>query len=372
MGFVPTFLPLPDESSLETRSVLKKAASAHRYLAELKGVSASIPNEAILINTLTMQEAKDSSEIENIITTHDELFKAGLETDALDPSTKEVQNYALALQAAFRNIRASRLIRLQDILDIQQTLEGNNAGLRKQAGTTLKNQQTGEVVYTPPQDPAQIQSLMANLIEYINDGALSDNDPLVKMAVIHFQFESIHPFYDGNGRAGRILNILYMITQGLLDLPVLYLSRHTVRNKGDYYRLLQSVRDTGHWEPWLVFVLEGIEQTAKQTIFLINQIKTLIENYKQRIRNELPKIYSQELLNNLFRHPYTKIEFVMRDLDVTRLTATKYLNQLAKNGFLEKQKVGRRNYYVNSPLCELVVRNPDAPEFKCVIPMESR
>lgn len=361
MAFEPTNLPLPEETAHETRAVLKKAASAHRYLAELKGVSASIPNEAILINTLTMQEAKDSSEIEYIITTHDELFKAGLEANALNPAAKEVQNYAVALQAAFRKIRASRLIRLQDILDIQQTLEGNNAGLRQQAGTTLKNQQTGEIVYTPPQDPAQIQSLMANLTEYINDSGISDNDPLVKMAIIHFQFESIHPFYDGNGRTGRILNILYMVTQGLLDLPVLYLSRHTIRNKARYYQLLQAVRDENEWEPWLLFLLEGVEQTARQTIFLINQMKGLISDAKHRMRAELPKIYRQELLNNIFRHPYTKIEFVMKDLDVTRLTATKYLNQLAQKGFLEKQKIGRTNYYINSALCDLFVRNPDAP-----------
>jgi len=234
--------------------------------------------------------------------------------------------------------------------------------LRQQAGTTLKDQQTGEVVYTPPQDPGQIQSLMANLTEYINDSELSDNDPLVKMAIIHFQFESIHPFYDGNGRTGRILNILYMITQGLLDLPVLYLSRHTIRNKARYYQLLQAVRDENEWEPWLLFLLEGVEQTARQTIFLINQMKGLIGDAKHRMRAELPKIYRQELLNNIFRHPYTKIEFVMKDLDVTRITATKYLDRLAQKGFLEKQKIGRTNYYINSPLCDLFVRNPDAPQ----------
>jgi Fic family protein len=182
------------------------------------------------------------------------------------------------------------------------------------------------------------------------------------MAIIHFQFESIHPFYDGNGRTGRILNILYMITQGLLDLPVLYLSRHTIRNKARYYQLLQAVRDENEWEPWLLFLLEGVEQTARHTIFLINQMKGLIGDSKHRMRAELPKIYRQELLNNIFRHPYTKIEFVMKDLDVTRLTATKYLDQLAQKGFLEKQKIGRTNYYINSPLCDLFVRNPDAPQ----------
>ena len=354
-------LPIGDEAKLETKAVLKKAASAHRYLAELKGVSASIPNEAILISTLTLQEAKDSSEVENIITSHDDLYKSEISTDYLTPATKEVQDYAVALQQGFQRVRKSKLIRLTDILDIQQTLEGNNAGLRKLPGTELKNQQTGDIVYTPPQDAKEVEGLINNLLEYINDESLSELDPLVKMALIHFQFESIHPFYDGNGRTGRIINILYLVTQGLLDLPVLYLSRHIIRNKGDYYQTLQAVRDNNDWESWLLFMLTGIEHTAKQTIFLIQEIKSLMMRYKHGIREQLPKIYSQDLLNNLFRHPYTKIEFVVNDLGVTRLTATKYLDQLVESGFLQKQKIGRSNYYINTPLCDLFIRNPDAP-----------
>lgn len=354
-------LPIASESALETKPVLKQAALAHRYLAELKGVAASIPNEAILINTLTLQEAKDSSEVENIVTTQDDLYKASLSTDYLTPATKEVQDYVVALKHGFEQVRQQKLIRLSDILEIQQTLEGNKAGLRKLPGTELKNQQTGEVVYTPPQEAREVERLMSNFVEYINDESLSELDPLVKMAVIHFQFESIHPFYDGNGRTGRILNILYLMTQGLLDLPVLYLSRHIIRNKADYYRTLQEVRDNNDWESWLLFMLAGIELTAKQTIFLIQEIKTLMVGYKHAIRERLPKVYSQDLLNNLFRHPYTKIEFIVNDLEVTRLTATKYLAQLVENEFLQKQKIGRSNYYINTPLCELFVRNPDAP-----------
>lgn len=361
MSYQVNSLPIIDEAELETKPVLKKAASAHRYLAELKGVAASIPNEAILINTLTLQEAKDSSEVENIITSHDDLFKAELSTDYLTPATKEVQDYAVALKQGFERVRQSKLIRLNDILEVQQTLEGNKAGLRKLPGTELKNQQTGQVVYTPPQDAKAIEKLMTNLVEYINDESLSDLDPLVKMAIIHFQFESIHPFYDGNGRTGRILNILYLVTQGLLDLPVLYLSRHIIRNKGDYYRTLQQVRDNNDWESWALFMLTGIELTAKQTIYLIEEMKTLMMCYKHGIREHLPKIYSQDLLNNLFRHPYTKIEFVVNDLGVTRLTATKYLDQLVESGFLQKQKIGRSNYYINTPLSDLFIRNPDAP-----------
>ena len=362
MAYTTSTLPVKDEGSLETRSVLKKAASAHRYLAELKGVAASIPNEAILINTLTMQEAKDSSEVENIVTTHDELYKVGLFNDYLNPAAKEVQDYAGALKRGFDRVRQFKIVRLGDILDIQQALEKNKAGLRKLPGTELKNQQTGEVVYTPPQDPKLVELLMGNLVDYMNDDELSDCDPLVKMAIIHFQFESIHPFYDGNGRTGRILNILYLLTQNLLDLPVLYLSRHIIRNKAHYYQKLQAVRDNNDWESWLLFMLDGIEKTAKQTIYLIEQIKVLMMNYKHGIRHGLPKIYSQDLLNNLFRHPYTKIEFVVNDLGVTRLTATKYLEKLVEKGFLEKQKIGRSNYYINAPLCDLFSRNPDAPD----------
>jgi Fic family protein len=351
-----TELPLPNIEVWETRAVLKKTALAHRYLAELKGVSATIPNEAILINTLTLQEAKHSSEIENIITTHDELFKAELFTEAtLNPATKEVQDYAFALRTGFSLVRDSKLIRLADILEIQQTLESNKAGFRKLPGTELKNAQTGEVVYTPPQHPQDIVQLMDNLVQYINDDQLCDADPLVKMAIIHHQFESIHPFYDGNGRTGRIINMLYLVGQELLDLPVLYLSGYLIQTKHDYYQKLQVVRDKGEWEPWLLYMLEGIVQTAQATIKLIKNIKQLMQSFKQQIREQLPKIYRQELLNNLFNHPYTKIEFMVNDLNVSRLTATKYLEQLVEIGLLKKEKVGRSNYYINQALLSLLM-----------------
>lgn len=352
--FQVDFLPLLNENDLETKAVLKKAASAHRYLAELKGIVFTIPNEEILINTLSLQEAKDSSEVENIITTTDDLYKADIFSDYLNPTAKEVKRYAEALKLGFKKIRASKLFRLTDILDIQQTLEGNKAGLRKLPGTELKNQQTGEIVYTPPQDPKNIEDLMSNLVSFINDTSESNLDSLVRMAIIHFQFESIHPFYDGNGRTGRIINILYLVLQGLLDLPVLYLSRYIIRNKYDYYNKIQAVRDHGQWEQWLLFILEGIEQTSKQTIDLVNNIKKLILNFKHRLRSELPKIYSQELVNNLFKHPYTKIEFLVHELGVTRLTASKYLAQLVEHGFVHKQKLGRSNYYINKDLFKLI------------------
>lgn len=349
-------LPLPFIERWETRAVLKKAAEAHRYLAELKGVAASIPNEAILINTLSLQEAKDSSEVENIVTTHDELYKASLFEEAIvNPAAKEVQDYAFALKRAFQEVRSSNLIRLSDILAVQQWLKHNNAGLRRLPGTELKNTRTGEVIYTPPQHTDDIANLMDNLVSYINDDQLCDADPLVKMAIIHHQFESIHPFYDGNGRTGRILNILYLVAKDLLNLPVLYISRFIIHHKADYYAQLQQVRDTGNWEPWLLYMLEGIIDTAQNTIVLITAMKALMQDVKHRIREHLPKIYRQELLNNLFSHPYTKIEFVMQDLSISRVTATKYLEQLVDQGFLQKQKIGRGNYYINQPLCSLLV-----------------
>ena len=346
---------LPLSIELETKVVLKQVAAAHRKLAELKGFADTIPNEIILINTLTLQEAKDSSAIENIITTHDELFKAELFSDYIvSASTKEVNDYARALRKGFELVRKKKILTFGNILDIQNELEHNNAGLRKTPGTALKNQQTGETVYTPPQHYDEIYALTQNLVDFINDDTLSDIDPLIKMAVIHHQFESIHPFYDGNGRTGRIINILYLVIQDLLNLPTLYLSRFIIENKSEYYRLLQSVRDTGNWEEWILYLIKGIEVTAVQTIELIQNIRILMLDYKHRIRNDLPKIYSQDLLNNLFRHPYTKIEFLQNELQISRLTATKYLNTLVEHNFLTKHVIGKSYYYINQELFQLL------------------
>jgi Fic family protein len=356
MAYIIKMLPPADLDTYETRAVLKKAALANRYLAELKGIAETIPNKAILFNTLTLQEAKHSSEIENIITTQDELFKAELFTDtAINPAAKEVQDYATALKKGFERVRLTGIIRINDVISIQEILEKNKAGFRKLPGTELKNIHTGEVIYLPPQHPEEILRLMDNLIQYVNDNELCTADSLVKMAIIHHQFESIHPFYDGNGRTGRIINILYLVAQGLLDLPILYLSRYLIQTKTEYYRQLQAVRDTGDWEPWILYMLEGVIQTAQATIGMVKQIKGLMQNYKQNIRTKLPKIYSQELLNNLFNHPYTKIEFVMQDLNVTRLTATKYLEQLVETGLLKKEKISRSNYYINEPLFKVFI-----------------
>lgn len=343
---------LPLNTDLETKEVLKKVAKARSALAELKGIATTMPNESILINTLSLQEAKDSSAIENIITTHDELYQSDSNrNDFKSVASKEVYNYAIALRNAFKVVKQQGFISNKNILEIQSTIENNNAGFRKLPGTTLKNEQTKEIIYTPPQSNDEIVELMNNLELFINDdGKLCNWDPLVKMAIIHHQFESIHPFYDGNGRTGRIINILYLIKEELLHIPILYLSRYINQNKTTYYTLLQKVRTDNDWNSWVLYMLTSIEETSKQTIQQIHGIKAIMLIHKQKIRHEKPKIYSQDLLNNIFRHPYTKIEFIMEDLNVKRITATRYLNELSEIGVLHKEKLGRDNYYINIDL----------------------
>jgi Fic family protein len=345
--------------TFESTSLLRTAATAARQLAELKGVARSIPNQAILINTLGLQEAKDSSAIENIVTTHDELFRAATQpAQFASPAAKEVRHYVQALRTGYDLVRTTGLLTTNHILAVQAELERNNAGIRKLPGTTLKTG-TGVVVYTPPQDEGQIVGLMTDLERFINDDAAFDADPLVKMAIVHHQFESIHPFYDGNGRTGRILNVLYLVNKGLLDIPVLYLSKQIMRTKPDYYRLLQQVRDQEDsdtaWQAWVEYVLRAVEVTAADTIQTVTDIRIALMDYKHRIRDAF-RFYSQNLINNLFTHPYTKIDFVERDLGVSRLTATKYLDALAGAGFVQKIKVGRSNYYVNVALGAILTR----------------
>jgi Fic family protein len=345
-----------DAARFESPAILKKLAISSRRLAELKGIAGSIPNQAILINTLGLQEAKDSSEIENIVTTHDELFKDDVLPEAFaNPAAKEVLRYRQALRVGYEQVKRSGLLTANHIIEIQAELERNNAGFRKLPGTALKDG-GGQTVYTPPQNPDEIVALMRDLERFINEAERFAVDPLIKMALIHHQFESIHPFYDGNGRTGRIVNVLYLVKEGLLDIPVLYLSSHIVRTKADYYRLLQTVRMDDSWEAWVLYMLDAVEQTAVQTIATIQAIKAALLDYKHRIRAGY-KFYSQDLINNLFMHPYTKIEFVQRDLQVSRITATKYLDTLTDGGFVRKQKMGRGNYYVNVALNSILMGN---------------
>jgi len=282
-------LPLPH--TLETKKILKKAISDNRALAKLNGTAKIIPNQNILINALVLQEAKDSSEIENIITTHDELFRAGLDIETATNATKEVQHYREALLLGYELVKKHKLLLKRDIVEIQGVLEQNDAGVRRQSGTALRNMATGEVVFEPPQDYETIQKLLDNLEQYINEE--NEIDPLVNMAVIHYQFESIHPFYDGNGRTGRIINILYLMLKDLLDVPILYLSSYIIQNKADYYRLLQEVRTDDKMEEWILYMLDGVEKTSLATVKLIEDIDKLMYETKVKIREELPKIYSK-------------------------------------------------------------------------------
>ncbi len=316
---------LPLAIDVESKAVLKRLPKAHAALAELKGIASTIPNQGILINTFGLQEAKDSSAIENIIATHDDLYKSGLNIDLLTNKT---------------------------ILKVQEILEDNKAGFRKLPGTALKTSDSAKTIYTPPQDIDRINHLMSNLERFINDPTISDLDPLVKMAIIHFQFESIHPFCDGNGRTGRIMNILYLILQNLQNLPILYLSSYIIKTKSEYYRLFQHVRETNSWEDWIIYMVEGIELTAIETIGLI---KDIMLYFKNRLRQEY-KFYSQDLLNNLFKHPYTKIEFIVNELNVSRITAANYLNKLSEDGLIRKEKLGTANYYINEQLFGLLSR----------------
>ncbi len=345
----------PPRQLLETTTVLRTLVDAHRYLAELKGVARTIPNESLLISTLSLQEAQSSSEIENIITTQDALYKYQIQPQNADPVSKEVARYAEGLDVGFRKVRSSGLLSLNTILEVQATLEMNDAGIRKVVGTVLRNEQTGEIVYEPPA-PNEIIALLDQLERFIHNE--NELDPLVCMALIHHQFESIHPFYDGNGRTGRIINILYLLKTGLLDTPVLYLSRYISQNKSAYYHGLQNVRDNNDWEQWLVYMLRGIAVTARHTCRLIENIRRLLQQHKQRIRNN-HKFYSQDLINNIFRHPYTKVAFLQQDLRVSRATATRYLDALAVDGVLSKQRLGRENFYINRALVDLLFNLPE-------------
>lgn len=346
---------LPPTVNIETANILKYNSRAMYSLGRLNGIAQTIPNQSILINTLPLLEAKESSAIENIITTHDELYRESLFENIISkPAVKEVQNYNIAVKEGFKIVTENKFLSINHIIKLQSLIVKNNAGIRKLPGTVLMNEQTGQTVYTPPQDFNEIMVLLDNLEKFINDDTVFNIEPLIKMAIIHYQFESIHPFYDGNGRIGRIINVLYLILKRLLDLPILYLSKYIIRNKSDYYRLLQEVRENNSWEEWIVFMLKGIEETSEFTIKLIENIKSLMQKYKRTIRNNF-NFYSQDLLNNLFTHPYTKIEFLASDLKVSRQTAAKYLDELSEFGLLQKMKIGKNNFFINKQLYNLFV-----------------
>ncbi|WP_319560301.1 Fic family protein [Marispirochaeta sp.] len=348
--------PLPPQTDIETKTILNQAIRSNRELARLKGYCSLLPNDSILLSSIILKEAKTSSEIENIVTTQDELYKAlANSVKEIDIETKEVLNYRSAIWTGFNQLKEHGFLSTNIITKIQSELEGNTAGIRKLPGTTLVNQISGKAIYTPPDNEEKILELLKNLEKYINEK--DEVDPLIKMAVIHYQFESIHPFYDGNGRTGRILNVLYLILQGLLDKPILYLSEYIIRNKTEYYELLQNVRDKNGWEAWILYMLKAVEITSIETLNMVSSIVDLLNETTELCRENLPKTtYSKELIDLLFVQPYTKIEFLVSAGLAERRTASKYLKQLEEIGILESFKSWKETIYVNKRLYDLLKR----------------
>lgn len=342
-----------NEYNLKTPKILDELNEASRSLAELKGFANSIPNQHILINAITINEAKDSSAIENIVTTHDSIYKVLTKSGFKEEAAKEVVDYRSAIWYGYEKIKEKGFISTNILVEIQSMVEHNKAGIRKTPGTKLINSTTNEIIYTPPQDEKEIRKLLKNLEDYINEN--NDNvDPLIKMALIHYQFETIHPFYDGNGRTGRILNILYLVLNDLLDSPILYLSNYINKNKQEYYKLFTEFRENDNYEDWIIYILKGIKETSKNTIELIKIIQNEMEIYKEEFINKLPKIYSDELLESLFFEVYTRINYIEEKCNITRQTASTYLNSLVDAGLLEYEKVGRESIYKNTRLIDIL------------------
>lgn len=352
---------LPPTSELETPPVLKATTRAGRALAELKGRTHTIPNPTILLNTLALQEAKLSSEIENIFTTNDELFR-GLAAakgngGELSPHAKEVLHYREALWHGVEVLRERPFLSTNLTIDIVQVIKQNHAGIRNLPGTKLQNPETKELIYTPPEGEDLLRRKLANLEQFSNDRA-SDLDPLVRIAVTHYQFEAIHPFFDGNGRTGRILIILQLILNQLLEIPVLFLSRFIIEKKAQYYRSLRAVTEHGEWESWLLYMLAAIEETAHGTTQKINAIHDLLARTLQEAKQRVPKTFSKELIELTFEKPYCKIRFVEEAGIAKRLTATKYLRDLAAAGFVTPVKKGRELIFINHALWRLLTDEP--------------
>ncbi len=345
---------LPLEVDIETSRVLKAAILANRELAELKGKETIIPNQGILINSLILREAKASSEIENVITTNDKMYEAfSAEGDKYDPQTKEVLRYREALWKGFHQLK-KRPLSANLFIDIVQTIKQNKDAIRNTSGTVIGNPNTGNIIYSPPTGEKLIRDRLQNLEQFIYDDH-SDMDPLIKLAIVHYQFEAIHPFHDGNGRTGRIINILYLVLKNLLALPVLYLSGYVIAHKADYYRLLRNVTEKQEWEPWILFMLKAVEETADETKHKIEAINDLLEETVQKAKAKLPgRVYSKELIELLFEQPYCKVKFLVDKGIVKRQTAADYLKELEEVGILKSKKSGREKLYKNIALYELL------------------
>jgi Fic family protein len=343
------------EVNLETVKIMRAVSKAHRMLAELKGYSEVLPNKNILVSAITLSEAKDSSEIENIITTHDELFRALSDKKYLKGAPKEVLNYKEALWHGYDLVNKHGILTTNMIVEMQGIVEMNSAGIRKQAGTVLINEQTEEIIYRPPETEAEIRNLLANLEKYANTE--DPVDDLIKMAVVHYQFESIHPFYDGNGRTGRIINILYLVMKNLLDSPILYLSKFILNNKAEYYTLLRNIQEKDDWESWILYILKGVTQMAHESLETLKKINALVEDTCKVIQSKCPKIYSKELVTTIFKDFYTKISTIENALGVTRKTASHYLSELVHIDILNVEPRGREKIFVNDRLISIIKRN---------------
>ena len=343
--------PLPPAQDFENRAVLKACITARAALAEFKQAAGLISNQAMLINTIPLLEAKDSSEIENIVTTTDKLFQYAQWEHQADPATKEALRYRSALHKGFQSLK-DRPLCTATAVEICCTLKGVDMDIRKTPGTQLINDKTGEVIYTPPEGEGTLRDLLANWERFIHNE--DDVDPLVRMAVGHYQFEAIHPFIDGNGRTGRVINILYLIQQDLLQLPILYLSRHIINNKSDYYKLLLDVTREGAWEPWILFMLKAVEETSRWTTNKIAAIRNLAEHTTVFIRNSLPKIYTHELVDVIFEQPYCRISDLINKGVAKRQAASKYLKELVELGVLVERSVGKEKLFIHPKLMKLL------------------
>jgi Fic family protein len=343
---------LPPHVDLESKTVLKRCLPARTALAELKIAGQLIPDQSVLINTIPLLETKDSSAIENIVTTTDALFREATQLeDASDPIAKEALRYRTALHQGFKSM-TERPLATATAIGICRTLTGLDLDIRRTPGTTLSNTYTGEVIYTPPEGEARIRDLMSNWEKFLH--ADTDLDPLVRMAVLHYQFEAIHPFPDGNGRTGRILNILSLVQAGVIDLPTLYLSRHIVRTKADYYRLLQRVTSHQEWEPWILYMLTAVEVTAVWTNLKIRAIRKMMDHASEHLRTGAPKIYSHDLLMLIFTMPYCRISHVVERGIAKRQAASTYLKTLVELGMLQEEKSGRDKLFLHRSYLDLL------------------
>ncbi|AFZ66969.1 Fic family protein [Deinococcus peraridilitoris] len=344
-------LPPPEE--VITTEVYRQLNRATRALGELKGAGRVIPDQSVLISMIGLQEAKLSSEIENIVTTNDELYRAFADDGNADPATKEVLRYGQALWYAYDQIKMGRPLCTSLFEEIATTIKMVDIGVRKSPGTKIMNS-LREIIYTPPDGEPLIRALLYDLEKFMNDDSISELDPLIKMAITHYQFEAIHPFSDGNGRTGRILNIIYLIDKGLLEIPVLYLSKYIIENKMDYYRGLKAVTEEGKWEDWIIYMLKAVESTSIITKSKIYRIEELINDTVQQVKSQSNSIYSKDLIEVIFRRPVFKIKFVEESLSVSRPTALKYLQTLVGNNVLMEFTHGKNKYYANSNFIDLL------------------